>query len=429
MANEKLVSKLLSYLPLLASQLLGRGLGAFKDVLIAFFLGISLYTDAYFLFLAIPGYLVTLFAMPIMSLIVPELAPLDFKTRKAYAWGYSKLFMKLSTIVLFILFALGTVYLNFFGPQTSQFEFTCFFVMCSVLPFSCCGQVLSSYLSLNKDYKNLAAITVVNPLTSFVTFLMLINVFDYWALPMSFAAGFLVEGVVAFIYLKVVAKNSEVIFSAFNTFYKEYRALIFSAVFLGSATIIDNFMIFNTGVTGGVTSYSFGTKLVAVLLSLSLFPINQVLFPMLSSLYAKPDGQIQFKELYLKSIGAIFLYGGAAILGFYFFGGYVLKAFYLRGKVNEGDLSLITQIFFFYGLQVPFYLAGVLAAKVLSVFRLNRFLLYISIASLFLNIALNYIFIKLYGVSGVALATSVVYLVSFMFMVATFLIKCRGEAR
>jgi len=424
MADQKFINRVKLYGPLVLSQITGKGLGALKDLLIASFLGISAYTDAYFLFLAIPGYLVTLFASPIISLLVPELARVGSENRVGHAFGYLKFFVKFSLVTTFSLFVGGFVYLTSKGG-TSNFEWFCFLLMCSVLPFSCSGQVLVSYLSLKKDYKKLAVLTVINAVVSFVTFLILVGRIEHWALPISFLSGFVVEGSVAFFFLKLktvsgpIKKN----FSLFQNFFKEYSALIFSAVFLGSATLVDNLMISGLGEEGGVTSYSFGIKFVAVFLSLSLFPINQVVFPKLSRLYADHQTLIKFRSFYLVALVSVFCYGLLAVFGFGLFGEMVLEIFYLRGKITQEDMELINKVLSFYSIQIPFYLAGVLAAKVLSVMRLNRFLLVISIGSLALNIVLNFLFIEVLGVAGVALSTSVVYFYSFVFMMVVFLIK------
>jgi putative peptidoglycan lipid II flippase len=76
----------------------------------------------------------------------------------------------------------------------------------------------------------------------------------------------------------------------------------------------------------------------------------------------------------------------------------------------------VAQIQVMYALQIPFYILGSLVTPLISSLRENRVLLWGSAISLFLDVVLDLTFMRLFGVAGIALATGVVYTVSWVFV-------------
>ena len=63
-------------------------------------------------------------------------------------------------------------------------------------------------------------------------------------------------------------------------------------------------------------------------------------------------------------------------------------------------------------MQIPFYILGIMGVQLLHAVSANRILMWISIANFFTNIVGNYVFMRYWGVAGIALATAIVYLLS-----------------
>ncbi len=72
---------------------------------------------------------------------------------------------------------------------------------------------------------------------------------------------------------------------------------------------------------------------------------------------------------------------------------------------------------------MPFYMVGIIVVRLLSSLRANRFLFFISGINLVLNVIFNVIFMKWWGVTGLALSTSAVYVISY-FMLSHTLKAC-----
>src|SRR5215216_3658931 len=83
-----------------------------------------------------------------------------------------------------------------------------------------------------------------------------------------------------------------------------------------------------------------------------------------------------------------------------------------------------------YLIQIPFYSAGILFVWMLTSMQQNCTLFWGTSISLPLNIVLNYVFMQRMGAAGIALSTSVMYVVSCAylgFMLRRALTAAEGE--
>src|SRR5205814_1540824 len=104
---------------------------------------------------------------------------------------------------------------------------------------------------------------------------------------------------------------------------------------------------------------------------------------------------------------------------------FVVGALYERGAFSSDDTSLVSGVQTMLALQIPFYLGGILLVRVVASLRANRILLWGSALNVCVNVALNWLFMSFMGVRGIALSTSIVYFISFVFV----LIFCTKAAR
>ncbi|NJM45608.1 MAG: hypothetical protein HC860_05050 [Alkalinema sp. RU_4_3] len=69
-----------------------------------------------------------------------------------------------------------------------------------------------------------------------------------------------------------------------------------------------------------------------------------------------------------------------------------------------------------FALQIPFHLCGIITVRLLSAAKANQVMLYSALISLTVNVVLNLLFMRWWGVAGIALSTSCVYIVSACFL-------------
>jgi putative peptidoglycan lipid II flippase len=85
----------------------------------------------------------------------------------------------------------------------------------------------------------------------------------------------------------------------------------------------------------------------------------------------------------------------------------------LRGAFTSDNVDIVANVQALGALQIPFYLGGILVVRMLSAMRANHVIVWISLINVIINIVADYILMKLYGVAGISLSTSIVYFCSF----------------
>jgi putative peptidoglycan lipid II flippase len=107
----------------------------------------------------------------------------------------------------------------------------------------------------------------------------------------------------------------------------------------------------------------------------------------------------------------------------------IARLLYQRGAFTAADTELVSHIQSFFALQIPFLMLCTLLVRFLSAIRRNDLLMYGCAINLAVNIALNFALMKIWGVSGIAMSTAVVYMVSFTFLSAcTLTLLARGSS-
>jgi putative peptidoglycan lipid II flippase len=91
---------------------------------------------------------------------------------------------------------------------------------------------------------------------------------------------------------------------------------------------------------------------------------------------------------------------------------YIVSLLFERGAFLRADVVLVGKVQALYSLQIPFYLLGILFVRLISALQKNIVLMWGAAISLPLDVILNFIFMRKIGVAGIALSTSLVYMVS-----------------
>jgi putative peptidoglycan lipid II flippase len=89
-----------------------------------------------------------------------------------------------------------------------------------------------------------------------------------------------------------------------------------------------------------------------------------------------------------------------------------VRLVFQRGAFQAEDTLLVARIQQMYLLQVPFFVLGILGVRMLVALSKNHLLTIMAVVNLIVNVVGNLVFMRWFGVSGIALSTSVVYMVS-----------------
>ena len=195
---------------------------------------------------------------------------------------------------------------------------------------------------------------------------------------------------------------------------EQYAPLLAGALISGGSVLVDQAMASTLG-PGSVSVLGYGIKIVTVVLAIGTTAISTAVLPHFSKMTARRDwaGVRATLGFYLRGVLKISV---PIILVLMYFAEPVVRALFQRGAFTEADTHLVANVQAFSLLQVPICLAGVLIVRVISALKSNHLLLRGALLNLAVNVVLNLVFMRWWGVAGIALSTTVTHLVSYGYL-------------
>ena len=194
----------------------------------------------------------------------------------------------------------------------------------------------------------------------------------------------------------------------------QYFPLVAAAALMGGTTFVDAAMAAALD-PGSVTALNYGNKVVAMMAGLGALALGTAVFPFFSQLIGVGDWTT-IRHLLKKYSLLVLLVTIPITLLLIIVSEPLASLLFQRGEFGETDTQLVGQIQAVYGLQIPFYVVGILFVRLISAGKVNHILMVGSFLNLLLNVVLNYIFMQYWGVVGIALATVCVYIFSCIFL-------------
>ena len=120
-------------------------------------------------------------------------------------------------------------------------------------------------------------------------------------------------------------------------------------------------------------------------------------------------------------------YIGICTLFLIVFGKDLIIVFFQKGNFTSQDSENVFLVLIMFSFQIPFYLLSITLVRFLTAFNLNSFTIISSSFMVVVNVICNYLFIDAYGVSGIALSTSIVvlfgFLIKYVYVINKFKVK------
>lgn len=211
------------------------------------------------------------------------------------------------------------------------------------------------------------------------------------------------------------------------------RSALWSALpLLAGAAVMEGFYFIDIAMAallpaGSVATLSYGER-ICLVFSLAGFAMVQALFPHVSDLAAAADWDA-FTRTVRRYAAILALLCLPLALVLWFGSELVVRLLFQRGEFTAEDTEQVGAVVRFAALQIPGYVLGALASRTVMALRANRFVLFVSLAGLAANVLFNYLFMAIFGVSGIALSTAMVNatMTVLLFLAATWIVRGRRE--
>ncbi len=162
---------------------------------------------------------------------------------------------------------------------------------------------------------------------------------------------------------------------------------------------------------GSVAVLGYTDKVCGIILALTASPACDVLFPYFADKVARRDWHGIRRQLF-SSAGIILSFALPAALLLCWLAPVVIQLLFERGTFSASDTERVAHVLRFAALQIPFYILGGLASRVVVALQATRFILVLSAIGLIANASLNWILMQNMGAAGIALSSVLVQMLS-----------------
>ncbi|HEX2912503.1 MAG TPA: lipid II flippase MurJ [Chloroflexia bacterium] len=382
--------------------------------------------DAFLIAYLIPNFVMSVLATPFTAALIPAYIQVKEQEGSKAAQKLFSAALTAGTILLSLvtlaLALCGPLILGLIGAGFSQqkLTLTCelFYILLPIIVLNGLAVIWTAVLNAEEKFATSTIVPVVIPLSLIVFLIFFRESFGIFALAYATLLGTVLQ--TGLLYLCVVKQRISFHFChprnvpALSQVIKQYRPLLIGAFLLGSTGLMDQTMCALLA-PGSVAALSYGSKLTSLISGIVSVALSTAVFPYLSRMAVASNWQgvkntlVTYSKLILAGT-----FTGVVILGL--MSEFLVKVLYERGAFNASDTSLVSNIQIMYVLQLPFYTLAVFFSRAISSLQTNQILLRGTIISCFLNLIFDLALMKVMGVPGIALSTTLIYMISSIYL-------------
>ncbi len=205
----------------------------------------------------------------------------------------------------------------------------------------------------------------------------------------------------------------------------QYGAVMAGAFLMSSTGLVDQSMAAALG-SGSVASLNYANRLTSFIVNTGTLALGTAVLPHFSKMLAQDDFA-SVKSTFRTYLRLILVTCVPLTLVLMVFSRLIIQVMYERGAFTSQDTEIVSYIQIFYLLQIPFFLSGILIVRLISSLKANHILMQGTVINAVANVGFNVLFIHWWGISGIALSTSFVYIVSTTFLAYRLWLKFRVQ--
>ncbi|THJ24019.1 MAG: virulence factor MviN [Nitrospira sp. CG24E] len=414
---------------------------AVKEMAVAYQFGTSDELDAFLIAFVLPAFAVTLIGGSLNGALIPTYIQVREQEGQPAAQRLLSSIMVVSIgflVVLSMILALTASYClplmaSGFSAEKMAVTQSLYWGLLSTLVLS--GVATTWGAILNAEHR--FALAAVAPVaTSIATMVAVIVMAKYWgsyALVAGIVGGALLEaGVVGWGLKRTGVSLLPRWYGAslaIKQVLQQYAPMVAAAFLMSGTAVVGQSMAAMLG-PGDVSALSYGNKITSLILGIVALTVSSAVMPHFSRMVARAEWPGLRHTLLTYSrwllIGTL-----PVTVALIYYSEPVVALLFQRGAFSAEDTRLVGQIQAMYLLQVPLYVVSMLFARLISALKEIKWFMWGNAINLSMYIVLTYALMQRFGVAGIALATSLMYLIScgFLLWVSLRLLQARAAGR
>lgn len=405
-----------------------------KDMLVASLFGTTDALDAFFIAFLLPQLFINIIAASFVSSLVPVLIRTVEKNGEHRAKALVEEAILLAVLMLvavaFLLVLsmplILPVIASGFSAEKIQLTRELYYLLIPLLVVSGVSVFYTGILNSENSFAIPALLPILTPLCIFLILLLYVDLTGIFGLVWGMLLGALLELIVLAIFLLrsgwSLIPRWHGMMAETRTLLGQYTPMIAGAFIMSGTVFVDQAMAAMQA-SGSVSALNYGNKLLSVLLGIGAMALGTAVLPHFSRMVVNDDW-INVRATLSRYVKIVLWISIPVTALFIFCSEWIVAVIFERGVFTKSDTKLVALIQMFYALQIPFYLLAILGLKLINALHKNQVLFYIAIVNLLVNIIGNLILVRLIGIGGIALSTSIVSALSCT-LVYLFLAKVK----
>ncbi|MET6991005.1 murein biosynthesis integral membrane protein MurJ [Sediminicola arcticus] len=401
--------------------------GFYKETIIASNFGLSEVLDTYYIAILVPTIIQTVFIVSLKNLFIPNyIIELNTTQQKG---SFQTFTFYLITIIAIILTIFAIIFAEFFldfvfpGHTIGYYHLvrTQLYYVLPCLFFWGYTGFLNGLQEINNNYFSSTISQIFLPIGMIICLVFFKDLFGDKVIVIGMLAG----SFISFLYTlgstlinKLIAIGPLKRNENMNEMLKQYPAKSISGLLTGINPFVDQFFAAQL-VVGSIAALNYGIKIPAFTVGILILAIGNVLLPHFSRLIST-DLDRAYQQLF-KILKLVFFGGLLITILTILFSDDIIRILFERKEFTSEDTYVVANIQRIALVYVPFYLCTLVCVKFLTAINKNKFMAWTSFWNLILNLIMNIVLVKMYGVYGLILATTIVYVIaSLIYMGYTY---------
>jgi putative peptidoglycan lipid II flippase len=409
-----------------AAGILVKFVALFKEITVAGVYGRSDAMDAFVAAILIPNLLINLISESMNQALVPTLV------RVREQEGHERAQQLLSGAMLWTCVLLGAasavmalaargffpLIASHFPPAKLEFSIHLFYALLPVVLITGIASICTVVLNTFDRFALPALAPVATPAAIIVCALLLGGRVGVWAMVYASLAGALVQAVLVAGMMDRHGYRFRLrwygVTEATREVAHQYGTVMLSGVVASGGLLVDQSMAAMLP-SGSVSALAYANRFVSVVLTLVAGAVSTAVTPHFSRMIAHRDWAacrntlrtwVRITALVSVPIAAVLIAGSHLLI----------RITFQHGVFGPRDTAVVTPVLAMYAIQIPFFVSSRVFYRFLVAMRRTDLILYCGTLNLMLDVVLNLILMRWFGVAGIALATSLWTASTFLFL-------------
>lgn len=397
--------------------LLGKSIGAAKEMAVAWRYGTGIEVDAYLFVFNLFGWPISVFYGTVYAALIPvaarlkSCAPAEIGPLRAEVLGATLKLSLIATLVVTVVLH-TSLSMGMFGLTEAQnaAALRMLFPMALLIPLGWLTALWSTWIM----FAGRQISTLLEATPALVVMVTVIVMGGEKALTWGTAAGFSVWALLLLIHMvrhhEIERPNFTKTHSAWPELQLALHGVLIAQLFSSAAGIVDQFFAASLG-EGALSTLGYASRLLALVLGLGSTAVGRAVLPVFSNAHARGDSALRALArqwclltlaggVFVMLIGMMLAPIGVAIL-------------FERGAFTAMDTQNVANLLRFGLLQIPFAIATIVATYALHSQGMQSAVTKIAMIGFALKVAMNACLVPSLGVIGLLISTAFVMAAMF----------------